>query len=157
MKSVKILAGIAAGMQGVAILLMFLAILYQKTVKIWFSGMNDLAEINTVPIISILEVLLPLVIYGIFLAVLCIGGPNRENVKALAVVLLGICCLLKVLWVFLPGVESFVIARIGGSMELASYSALKQAISMVSLPFTIVAFALFCFAAGGCFWQSADK
>lgn len=70
-KTVMILVGIAAALQGVAVLLAVFMTVFQTTVKQIYNCDESVCNIKSVPTGAFVELLLPLLIYGIFL--LCIA------------------------------------------------------------------------------------
>ena len=149
-KTIMILAGIAAALQTAAVLLAVFMVVNQKAVKqIW--GTSEMYEVNSFPTGAMIELLLPMLIYGIFL--LCIaavkGKPSQRQILAIILVILAVLFKLVTGLVLAP-FNLILQARLGGALEFASYSTINNAISQVTSLFTVAAFALFCMAAGSC-------
>ena len=106
---------------------------------------------------AMIELLLPMLIYGIFL--LCIASvkrkPSQRQVLAIIFVILAVLFELVTGLVLAP-FNLMLQARLGGALEFASYSALNSAISQITPLFTVAAFALFCMAAGSCLPVTAE-
>lgn len=156
-KTILVLAGIAAALQTAAVLLAVFMTVNQKAVKqIW--GTDEIVcEVNSFPTGAMIELLLPMLIYGIFL--LCIAAvkrkPSQRQILAIIFVILAVLFKLVTGLVLAP-FNLILQARMGGALELASYSTIENAISQVTSLFTVAAFALFCMAAGSCLPVTAE-
>ena len=148
-KTIMILAGIAAALQTAAVLLAVFMVVNQKAVK-GILGTSAMYEVNSFPTGAMIELLLPMLIYGIFL--LCIaavkGKPSQRQILAIIFVILAV--LFKIMSGLVLSPFSSTLQARRGSAEFASYTVLNSAISQVTLLFTVAAFALFCMAAGSC-------
>lgn len=157
-KTIMILAGIAAALQTAAVLLAVFMTVNQKAVKqIW--GTDEIVcEVNSFPTGAMIELLLPMMIYVIFL--LCIaavkGKSSQRQILAVVFVILAVFFKLVAGLVLAP-FNLMLQARLGGALELASYSTIENAISQVTSLFTVAAFALFCMAAGSCLPVTAES
>ncbi|MDE6064246.1 MAG: hypothetical protein K2G20_06645 [Lachnospiraceae bacterium] len=156
-KTILILAGIAAALQAAAVLLAVFMTVNQKAVKQIWGTDGKMYEINSFPTGAMIELLLPMLIYGIFL--LCIaavkGKPSQRQILAIIFVILAVLFKLVTGLVLAP-FNLILQARLGGALEFASYSTINNAISQVTPLFTVAAFALFCMAAGSCLPVTAD-
>ena len=156
-KTILILAGIAAALQTAAVLLAVFMTVNQRAVKqIWVAD-ESVCEVNSFPTGAMIELLLPMLIYGIFL--LCIASVKRKpsQRQALAIIFVILAVLFElVTGLVLAPFNLMLQARLGGALEFASYSALNSAISQVTPLFTVTAFALFCMAAGSCMPVTAE-
>lgn len=147
-KTIKIIAGCAAGIQAVTILLIFFMVMNQKAVKTLYSTMDELLEIRSIPVSEIIISLCPLFFYLIFFIYISSAGELVKRSKIAVAVFFGIGCLMKVIMGNFSILDSILFMGMNVT-EVASYQVLRSAISMVCGPFSIVAFALFCLAVGG--------
>lgn len=156
-KTILVLAGIAAALQTAAVLLAVFMTVNQKTVKQIWGTDKIVCEVNSFPTGAMIELLLPMLIYGIFL--LCIAAvkrrPSQRQILAIIFVILAVLFKLVTGLVLAP-FNLILQARMGGTLELASYSTIENAISQVTSLFTVTAFALFCMAAGSCLPVTAE-
>lgn len=150
-KTITILAGIAAALQTAAVLLAVFMTMNQSMVKHYYNLDEKVCSVKSFPTGAFIELLLPLFIYVIFL--ICIAAVKIQSSQRsiLAIVFAVLAVLFKALaGLILAPFGTMLQARLGGAAEFASYSALTQAISYVTLLFTAAAFAVFCMAAGSC-------
>lgn len=156
-KTITILAGIAAALQTAAVLLAVFMVANQSMVKQMLGAVEEVCKAHSLPTGVMIELLLPMLIYVIFL--LCIAAVKRNSSQrqALAIIFAVLAVLFKVVaGLIMAPFNTMLQARMGGALEFASYSTLNNAISQVTLLFTVSAFALFCIAAGSCLPVTAD-
>ncbi len=155
-KSVKTLSAYAAGIQAITIVITYLSYVNQEAVKMFFSGVDEIVKVHTVPITYFIVSICPTVFYLCF-AVFLGFSENRESVHRTGVVLFFVfACIAGIVMEYIPRIGSTWTARLGAA-ELASYSALGSAISMCTDPFRIVAFGLFALSAGGCLVKAKEQ
>ena len=145
--SIRILAAVVLILQGVAVVLAGLITVCQSSVKdIFAAGLEDTFSI---PVASLVKLVVMAIFYGGFLFYLLTLLKEQKRSEVGAAVFIGIACLLQVLMNYVPSVETYLVASMGGTMAFANLSALNSAIDLITTPFTVVAFTLFCFTAGG--------
>ncbi len=147
-KTIKVLAGLSTGIQAVAMLLIFFIVMNQNSVKTLYSTMDELLEIRSIPVTEIIICLCPLILYLFFFIYISSVGELAGGSKIMAAVFFGIGCLIKVVLGAITFLDSFLFMSMS-TAEIASYQILRSAVSLVCAPFSTVAFALFCLAAGG--------
>ena len=148
-KTIMILAGTAAALQTVAVILAVLLTVFQDTVKQIYGYRGQIYSMKSVPIGAFAELLLPFLVYVIFL--LCIIF-IRDKVFArqiLAIIFAVLAVLFKIGTALLEAWSNVLQARQGIS-QYADYVTLNTAVLQVTFLFTVTAFALFCMTAGGC-------
>lgn len=155
-KTIKIIAGCSAGIQAVAMLIIFFMVMNQNAVKTLYSSMDELLEIRSIPVTEIIVCLCPLIFYLIFFIYLSSAGQLVKNSKTTVAVFFGIGCLIKVALGVLTILDSFLFMSMS-TVEIASYQVLRSAVSFACAPFSTVAFALFCLAAGGSMTGDQEK
>ncbi|MEZ3426867.1 MAG: hypothetical protein K1W13_05635 [Lachnospiraceae bacterium] len=149
-KTTMILVGIAAALQTVAVLLAVFMTVFQSTVKQIYGCDEGVCNIKSVPTGAFAELLLPLLIYGIFLFCIAIVKDKAFARQALAIVFAALAVLFKVVTALIGMYIIMLEARTKGALAYAGYSALNNAVLKVTFLFTLAAFALFCMAAGSC-------
>lgn len=149
-KTTMILAGIAAALQTAAVLLAVFMTVFQSTVKQIYGCDESVCNIKSVPTGAFAELLLPLLIYGIFLLCIAFVKDRAFARQVLAIVFVVLAVLFRVVSALAAGYMNVLEARMKGVSAYAGYTALNTAISQVTFLFTIAAFALFCMTAGSC-------
>lgn len=150
-KNVLVLAGIAAALQAAAVLLAVFMTVNQRAVKQILYLDERVCEIKSFPAGAMIELLLPMLIYVIFLLSIASVKRNPSQRQILAIIFTVLAVLFKiVIGLILAPFNAILQARLGGALEFASYSGLNNIISQVAFLFTVTAFALFCMAAGSC-------
>lgn len=147
-KTIKIIAGCAAGIQTVTILLIFFMVMNQSAVKTLYSVMDELIEIRSIPVSEIIISLCPMILYLFFFIYISSAGELVKRSKITVAIFFGIGCLLKVILGNLTILDSFLFMGMS-TTEIASYQILRSAVTLLCGPFSTVAFALFCLAVGG--------
>lgn len=147
-KTIKIIAGCSAGVQAVAMLLIFFMVINQNAIKTLYSTMDELLEIRSIPVTEIIICLCPLILYLIFFIYISSAGELVKSSKITVAVFFGVGCLIKVVLGVITYLDGFLIMNMSVT-EISSYQILRSAVSFVCTPFSTVAFALFCLAVGG--------
>lgn len=156
-KTILILAGIAAALQTAAVLLAVFMAVNQKAVKQILGTDEKVCEVNSFPTGTMIELLLPMLIYVIFLLYIASVKRKPSQRQILAIIFVILAVLFKIVTgLILAPFNSMLQARMGGALEFASYSTINSAISQVTFLFTVAAFALFCMAAGSCLPVTAE-
>lgn len=145
-----ILAGIAAALQTVAVLLAVLMTVWQSTVKQIYGCEDMVCGVNTVPTGAFAELLLQLPVYVAFLLCIVFVRDKRFAGRVLAIAFAAVAVLFKGVTALLGFYVNMLQARMKGALAYAAYCALNNAVLQVTFLFTVTAFALFCMAAGSC-------
>lgn len=155
-KGRTIVALAAVILQICALLLVIALTAGQDVVKTVLSPGTSLEEFRTVPVGAILKTVVMLIFYLAFMG-LSFAKQKDNMSKGIAVTLFICVCVIDILLGFVVGrIENVIVASKGGVEALASLSVLNNAISFVSGPLTVVAFALFCMAIGMCMNEKND-
>ena len=149
LKLLKILSALVAALEGVCFLVVIGFSVNQGVVRQLYSNSNDLP--NVIPIESLLNAIVWLLFYLIFMGYIFAFVKKQSSTTGSAVLFLVVGCLLKIILGIVPNIITMVYARQLGETALASYSALNTAIGTICNPIAVVAFALFCFCLGGLF------
>lgn len=145
--TVKKLHGIALFLEGVALLIVLLMTMGQKSVKPLVLASTDVNEIFTVPFSSLVSVIPILVLMAI--SFLLMKKNNGSNSTTHVIVFSTVSFALHVLTPYITSAYIQVFARLQGANHLASYSALTTVISYATAPLEIVALPLFFLSLGG--------
>lgn len=146
-KSIKTLQIIAILLQALAVGAVSLFTLWQAPVKELFLSDSHIAEIQSIPIASLLTTIPFLLIY--IIGMLVMTPEKARNSKVKVVIFMVIAGVLQVLLQYIPNVITALIASLSGASALASYASLESALSLTTNPLKIIAFALFCLSCGG--------
>ena len=148
-KTIMILVGIAAALQTVSVLFAVLMTVFQSTVKQIYNCDESVCNIKSVPTGAFAELLLPLLIYVLFLFCIALVKDKAFARQALTIVFAALAVLFRVVTALTGRYIIMLEARTKVALAFAGYTALNNAISQVTFLFTLTAFALFCMAAGG--------
>lgn len=150
-KTIMILAGIAAALQTAAVVIAVFMVANQSAVKQMMDAGESICKVNSFPTGVMIELLLPMLIYVIFLLSIASVKRKSSQRQILAIIFTILAVLFKIVTgLVLVPFNTILQARLGGVEEFASYSTLSNAVSQVTFLFTVAAFALFCMAAGSC-------
>lgn len=146
-KGVTTLLIAALSVQAAAVLAAIGMTAAQAWIKPFF--IPGLGEIFTIPYASLLKTVLRFLVYGIgFLVVSRKNRSNADTVKKEAIIFIVIGTIVAVLSEYVNSIVSAGMAYMG-TMEFASYTVLETTITMVTVPLSWAAFALFGMACGG--------
>ncbi|MBQ2804080.1 MAG: hypothetical protein IJF07_09315 [Lachnospiraceae bacterium] len=146
LKGVKILQTLAIIMQLLVVLIIVAMTMAQSTIKQMYISDTDVAEYWSIPIEELLRAIPLLLIYIIGMAVMSHIDASAAKTKAITFAVLA--CIWQVISRY-SSLITVLIAKKQGEIALISYSTLSGAIAQLTIPFTWVAFALFCVACGG--------
>lgn len=132
-KAIKIISGIGISLQFLGVLLTVILRAVQGTgsLSAFFTGG------------------IPLVLYVLFFCWLFRGSHNKTRLSA--GIFLGIGSLLYIGCPYISVIENMMIAHLVGAEAFAGIATFNSTCSMLCTPLYVIAFALFCFVAGGYF------
>lgn len=149
-KTIMILAGIAAALQTAAVVFAVLITVFQDIVKQIYGCQEQICSIKSVPTGAFAELLLPLLIYVIFLLCVVFVMDKTFARQTLAIIFAVLAVLIKVVTAMLETCINVLQARLKGVSEYAGYSVLNNVVLQVTFLFTVTAFTLFCLTVGSC-------
>lgn len=152
-KSIQLLLLISVLVQAFALVIAIGMTAAQTIVKGVIATYSEMIDIFSVPVQSLLRIILLLAVYVV--GFLIVRNASVKNARIEACVLVGIAVLIQIM---LQYANLFInpIISMEGAAALASYATLENTVSMIANPLTCVAFALFCFACGGCFGTPSE-
>lgn len=150
LKRVRKLTIVAVALQAIVLLLTIGVTVFQQEVRqVFFYNTSAGAPVDAVSLMDIANALILLVIYGCFLAFIMTAGKKLQKTKTAAVLFLAAACFIRILFAYLPSLESMMLNLWGTSAEqLVSYAVLRQMVTTITSPFSVLAFAVFCFSLG---------
>lgn len=143
---IKVLQITTIGLQLFALILtIFLTVFKATTIRL-FGMPTFFANIKVIPIDSLLNITLILLIYLIGFVVISLTKVNLTKTKS--VILIAMLCIFEIVLSY--SVRYIVqIVAMRGSDYLTAYSSMSSAISTVTTPFRLAALILFCVSCGG--------
>lgn len=147
-KSIWTLQIIVVALQALALIIALGFTAIQPLVKGVFASDSAVKEFFSIPVNCLITMIPMLLIY--VLGLLLIGKTSGKSHKTTSAILLGLTIFLKIVSLYSDTVTNYFVARYG-VVALASHTALERGIYLIANPLTWAAFALFCFACGGCF------
>ncbi len=145
-----VMAAIAAALQTVAVIAAVLVTVFQDKVMQLYGSPEQICSIKAVPASALAEILLPLLIYVIFLLCIVFVMDKTFARQTLGIIFAVLAVLIKVVTALLVAGINVLLARLKGISEYAGYTVLSNVVWQVTFLFTVTAFTLFCVTVGSC-------
>lgn len=135
--------------QAIAVLITVYMFMDQENIKKIFTSGKEIAEIHSLPVEYMLINICPFILYLIFYICHITAENKNGQGRMIPAVFFGVCCAMKVILEFLFQFSGVYYSLTGmTAVETASRSVLNSAIAIASRPCSVIAFGLFCLAAG---------
>lgn len=146
-KTVKTLQCVAFFLQLATVLLIVVMTIGQRAVKSWGTYESEVLEQHTIPVDTLIQTILILILYGVGLFIVAKTGLNSTKEKT--IVLLIVSIVIRIILPFASMLFTQIYATTQGIYAFTSYTVLSSVISIVISPIQLVAFALSCLSFGG--------
>lgn len=144
--TIRNMSYVAVGLQGFTLLAVIAITISQKTVQTLMMSSNLLQDITVIPYSTLI---VETIILALYIGLMMMSRKESlQNPILVGGLFVAGACIVRIVATYGNMFVNVMYARLKGAEYLAAYSALSSAISMVTSPFNLLAFAVFCMTAG---------